>query len=129
MPRIEVRANHDDLVGFVRARDFGDDVEGIRIVVVVLILNVHLDLDGQVLVEQPINAVVLFDGNDHLWSYRWIRFVAASSTLDGHCATVMGAWLEERSNALIHPKLGSLRRESLIVAAASATLSAAAADG
>ena len=43
VPGIEVRAEHDDLVGFgfIGAGDFADDVEGIQIVVVELVLDVR----------------------------------------------------------------------------------------
>src|SRR4029077_12960485 len=48
VPGIEVRAEHDDFVGFgfVGAGNFADDVEGVQIVVVELVLNIELKGDG-----------------------------------------------------------------------------------
>src|SRR5262249_58629099 len=48
VPGIEVRADHHNLISlsFFRAGDLADDVEGIQVVIVKLVLNISLQRDG-----------------------------------------------------------------------------------
>ena len=52
VPGVEMRAEHDDLAALVGTRNLGDGVVGVGIGIVELVADVHLELDGNVAVEQ-----------------------------------------------------------------------------
>ena len=61
-----MRAEHHDLVGAVRARNLGDDVERVERVVDEAVLNVQLECDGHASREQPRDPVVVLGGDHEL---------------------------------------------------------------
>src|SRR5260370_42344924 len=81
MPGIEVRAEHNDFVGFgfVCAGDFADDIEGIQIVIVEPVLDIELKSDGDFFLEHADDAAVVFAGDgDARKSWRILFFVTAT---------------------------------------------------
>src|SRR6059058_1334059 len=108
MPGIEVRAEHDDLVGFgfVRAGNLADDVEGIEIVVVELVLDIELHGDLHFLIEHSIDAAVVFAGDgDTRWSWRVFLLIAAASLLNEYGSVVPAGRLDPGANAFFDEKL------------------------
>ena len=59
-------ADHDDLVLEIGigAGDLGDGVEAVLVVTGDFAFDIHLERDGHVCLEQPIDAAVVFDGGD-----------------------------------------------------------------
>src|SRR5207237_5144681 len=98
---------HDQFVGLVGSRNFSDDVEGILIVVVELVLNFHFEAHRHLLVEQPPDASIMFDCHHHLSRYGSISRISASATLheDGSAAT--GTGFEGRRDALLEEEFES----------------------
>ena len=91
VPGIEMRTKHDDFVGlgFVGAGDFADDVEGVGVVIVELVLDVDLKGDGDFLFEHAVNAAVVFNSNSNARrSGRVLFFVAAAALLNKYGAIV-----------------------------------------
>ena len=58
-PGIEMRAEHDDFVFLVAARQLGDHVEGVLVVVVKLVLDIEFQRHGNLLIDQPGDAIVV----------------------------------------------------------------------
>ena len=96
-------AEHNDLVGFgfIGTGDFADDVEGVEVVVVELVLDVHQHGDGDFLFEHANDAAVVFvsDG-DTAWS-RILRFVAVATLLDENCAVIAAGRLDPSGDAFL----------------------------
>ena len=73
-PAVEMAANHDDLffqVG-IGAGNFGDGVEAVLVVAGEFGFDVYLHRDGDMRLEQPVDAAVALNGHDedrnlHSW--------------------------------------------------------------
>src|SRR6266571_1948766 len=108
VPRIEVSAKHDDLVGlgFVRAGDFADDVEGIQVVVVELVLDIELQGDVDFFLEHSVDATVVFAGDgDTRRSTGIFFFVAPTSLHHENCSVIAAGRLDPRGNSFFDEKL------------------------
>src|SRR6266700_6452530 len=108
VPRIEVSAKHDDLVGlgFVRAGDFADDVEGIQIVVVELVLDIELKCNVDFFLEHSVDATVVFAGDGDTRRSRGIFFFVAPTSLHHeNCSVITAGRLDPRGNAFFDEKL------------------------
>src|SRR5262245_62084313 len=84
MPRIEVRADHHDLVASVASRKFADDVEGVEVVVVKPVLRVDFDGDGDSLLKVAGDQPVVLDGERDLRGNRRIIDASRASALHEH---------------------------------------------
>ena len=82
VPGIKVRANHHDFVGFgfVGARNFTDDVEGIQVVFVKLVLNVRLQRNGNFLFQHTREPPIIFAGDGHARGSGRILGVASAAS-------------------------------------------------
>src|SRR5262245_66508364 len=61
MPRVEVGADHHNLVGFIAATNLSDDVEGVQIVVVKLVLDIRFESNRNILFQVSYQNAVVFE--------------------------------------------------------------------
>ena len=115
VPRVEMPADHHYLVRLVRARQLGNDVEGVLIRVVERAGDVHRQRDRDLLVERPPDAAVMFGRQRHLRRLRRAFRIArdALRRLHEDRAAITAAEVEHRRNALVDPELRLLAIEIL----------------
>ena len=103
-----MRAEHDHFVGFgfIRAGDFADDVEGIKIVVEELVVDIELQSDRYLFLEHSVDAAVVFAGNGDA-RRRWGIFllIAAASLLHENGSVVAPRRFNPCGNAFFDEKL------------------------
>src|SRR5437867_11063611 len=126
--------DHDEFVGFFVSRNFADEVEGIQIIIVELVLDIYFDSNRNLLVQQsPDPAIVLHGHNDLRWNGRIVR-IPATATLNEYGAAAALSGFDGGDHTLVHKKLQAPLLDILrIVSAAntrcSATSSRSAAAG
>src|SRR4051812_19512934 len=119
-------AQHDNFVGFIRSWNFSDDIERVQIVIMELVFDIHFEPDGDVFLEQPPDAAVMFDGHDDLRRNGGIRHIAAATGLYKNRTTASLAGFYGGDNAFLQKKFQPPRVEFLRIPAScgrSATLS------
>src|SRR5262245_12917015 len=114
MPRIEVGADHDELVRLVGPGNFADDGEGVQVRVVERVLHVQLERDGNLLVENPDQTVVVLDGHHDLRNGRRIGGVSRSARLHEYGSAVAAARLDRGGDAFADKKRGAPGSEARI---------------
>src|SRR5262249_60318835 len=87
MPGIEVCAEHDQFLRFVGTWNFRDDVEGVLVLVIKLVFNIHLEADRNFLLQHPRDTAVMFDRHYYLCWRRRIRCIPAPAALHEHCSS------------------------------------------
>ncbi len=108
-----MRAEHNDLVGFgfIGAGDFADDVEGVEVVVVELVLDVHQHGDGDFLFEHANDAAVVFVSDGDTAGRRILRFVAVTALLHEYGAVIAAGRLDPSGDAFLDEELLYLELE------------------
>ena len=124
-----MRADHHDLVGLVAARNLADDVESVQVGVVELVVDVHLQRDGDLLLERPPDASVMLDCQRDLRRCLRLLRVPRSAALHEQRAAVAPARVQDCGHAFIEPELRAPGRERLVCAAPAAPAEASAARG
>jgi len=116
-----MRTEHHNFIGLVRSRDFADNIEGIQILVVKLVLNIHLEPNGNLLFEQAPDAAVVFNSYDSLRRNRRIARIPAAATLHKYGSAAAGTRLNGCHDAFIDQKPQPAFVEALVILAAPAT--------
>ena len=124
VPGIEVRADHHHFIALGVAGNLGDDVEGIRVVVEELGLDVEGELDGELVIEQPRDAVIVL-GGEHDGGDVVLGVAVRAQAEDGAGVAFVGR-ADHQRHAFVFPKLiealaefaGLLRRERRLPVAA-----------
>ena len=107
-------ADHHQLVGLVGARNLRDHVERVQIGIVERVLDVELERDGNLLVEDAHETVVVLDRENDLGHGRRIRGVAGAAALHEHRAAIASAGFERRGDAFAHEERRAALRKSLV---------------
>src|SRR5262249_25594180 len=105
MPGIEMCAEHDEFVGFVSSRNFADDVEGIQIIIVELVLDIHLDSNRNLLVQHSPDPAIVLHGHDDLRRNGRIVRIPATATLNEYGAAAALSDFDGGDHALVQKKL------------------------
>ena len=118
VPRVEVGADHHDLVGLVAARQFGDHVDRVEVGVDEAVLDVDLERHRDLLVEEAQQAAVVLAGGDDLRQHRRVLRLPLAFTfgrrLDAHgavVAAIAGRHLDERQRAFLDQERHALLAE------------------
>ena len=112
VPRVEVRAEHDDLALLVGARDLGDRVVRVLVLIVERRLEIELELDRFSRVEQTCDAVVVFGLHRHgRHTLRLVRLLRAR-LLNDHRAEIAASFFDDRRHFLVLKELRELTAET-----------------
>ena len=111
-----MRAEHDHFIGFVRARNFRDDVERIQIVVVKLVRDVDPQRHRNIFLERAEDAPVVLDIHGDAREHRRVLRIARASGHHGHRAAVVRRGFEPRRGAFVGQKFHQLVVEFLLLA-------------
>ncbi len=74
-----MRAEDHDLLGFIGAGNFRDDVEGVEILFVKFIDDIDAERYRQVFLERAENAPVVFDGHRDARQHQWILGISRAA--------------------------------------------------
>ena len=111
VPGVEVGAHHDDLGLLVGAGDLGHGVVGHQVVVVEAGLDVDLQLDLELAVEQPADAVVVLGGHDQGGDPGVLVLLPRAAARHAHDAAVALARLDRGQRLLRDEELAQLPLE------------------
>ena len=115
VPRVEVAAEDDDLVGLVGPGDLADDVEGVDVGIVERVLDVQLEPDGHFLFHGPHQAAVVLGGKRDLRDARVGAGVARDplrGLYEDRPAFAPRAFVDDRQRPLVLEELRPLREET-----------------
>src|SRR5262249_55157485 len=98
-------AEHDNLIRFIGSGNLSDDVEGIEVIRIELVFDIHLDSHGNLFFEHSPDSAVVFDRHPHLRGNRRIRDVSAATTLNENRAFAASAGFDRRDYPLVGEKL------------------------
>jgi hypothetical protein len=111
MPRIEMRAEHHQLVRLVGARDLAHHVERHR-VFVERVLDLQVDRDRLLLLERPDDAAVVLDSDGHGWNAGLCVCLARAATADENGSASSSPRADDRQNAFVLQELRACLREA-----------------
>src|SRR5262245_56058360 len=118
MPGVEVRSEHDDFAGLICSWDLTNDVEGVQIVVVELVLNVHLERDRKPLLHVTHQNAVMLGSKRRLCRHGRSVHSPIAPALNEHCSACNAsgglAWSQQSKNSFIDIELVSLNWKGLL---------------
>ena len=111
-----MRAEHHDFFGFVRARNFRDDIERIQVVVVKLVGDVDPQCYRDIFFERAENPPIVLDVHGNARKHRRVLQIARAAAHHRDDAAVMRRGLQPRHGAFVGQKFHKLRVEFLLLA-------------